>query len=205
MRRIFSILLVISMLFASVLAFSSCGSEPAPPIEDVKDDFVALIEASAEINEIFFGAGLPVISRDEEKNAELYANLAVMYDRYEYISTESKYLTVDEMKKAAELVYTSEYLSSVYMMAFDGYADEIAGVTVARYYESDGWLFQSISYEPLIEGTRTFDFETMKIVKPSRGDYVNVEIESELGGEKLNLTLAFSKTADGWRLDTPTY
>ncbi len=205
MKKNLSIFLAILMLFASSLAFFSCASEPAPPLEEVKEEFTALIEASAEINEFFFGAGLPVYDREDEANTELYQNLATQYDKYEYVSTESKYITIEDMKRAAEKVYTTEYLSSVYMMAFDGYADEIAGVTVARYYESEGWLFQSISYEPLIEGTRTFDFDSMKIVKPSRGDYVNIEIESELDGEALTVTLAFSKSSDGWRLDTPTY
>lgn len=204
MRRILSISFAIIMIFTSIFAFSSCATEP-PLLEDVKGEFTALIEASAEINQFLFGAGLPVYDRDDEANAELYANLASQYSKYEYVSPESKYITIEDMKKAAEKVYTAEYLSSVYMMAFDGYADEIAGVTVARYLDIDGWLFSSIYYEPLIEGTRTFDFDTMKMVKPSNGEYVNVEIESELDGEKLTMTLSFSKTDNGWRLDTPTY
>ena len=203
--KFLNILLAVLMIITSVYAFSSCGSEPSPALDDVKDDFCFLIEASAEINEYFFGAGLPVYDRDDEANAELYANLASQYSKYEYVSTDSKYITIEDMKRAAEKVYTEEYLSSVYMMAFDGYADEISGVTVARYLESEGWLFQSTAYEPLIEGKREFDYNTMKIVKPSRGDYVNVEIVSILDGKELPITLAFSKTADGWRLDTPTY
>lgn len=202
--KILNILLAILMISTSVFAFSSCAAEP-PLLEDVKAEFTALIEASAEINEFLFGEGLPVYDREDEKNAELYANLGLQYSKYEYVSAESKYITIEDMKKVAEKVYTAEYLSSVYMMAFDGYADEISGVTVARYLESEGWLFQSTSYEPLIDGTRTFDFDSMKMVKPSNGEYVNIEIESELGGEALIMTLAFSKTENGWRLDTPTY
>ncbi len=204
MRRILSILFALLMIFTSIFTFSSCASEP-PLLEDVKAEFTALIEASVEINEFLFGAGLPVYEREDEANAELYANLSSQYAKYEYVSPESKYITIEDMKKAAEKVYTAEYLSSVYMMAFDGYADEISGVTVARYLDSEGWLFRSMSYEPLIEGKRTFDFDTMKMVKPSNGEYVNIEIESELGGEVLTMTLAFSKTENGWRLDTPTY
>ncbi len=204
MRKFLNILLAVSTIFSSVFIFSSCERKP-PLLDDVKGEFISLIEASAEINEFLFGEGLPVFSRDDEKNAELYLTLATQYQKYEYVSHESKYITIEDMKKAAEKVYTAEYLSSVYMMVFDGYADEISGVTVARYLESDGWLFQSINYEPLIEGKRTFNYDTMRIVKPSRGEYVNIEIESELEGEKLMLILSFSKTADGWRLDTPTY
>lgn len=203
--KIFNILLAILMMLTSVFAFSSCGSEPPPELDEVKGDFYLLIEASAEINEFLFGAGLPVYEREDEANAELYANLEVQYDRYEYVSAESKYLTIEDMKMAAEKVYTKEYLSSVYLMAFDGYADEISGVTVARYLESGDWLFSSMQYEPIIDGKREFNYNTMKIVKPSRSDYVNVEIVSRLDGEDLTITLAFSKTEDGWRLDTPTY
>ncbi len=203
--KIFNILLAFLMIFTSAFAFSSCGSEPPPALDDVKGDFYLLIEASAEINEFLFGAGLPVYDREDEANAELYANLASQYSKYEYVSTDSKYITIEDMKRAAEKVYTEEYLSSVYMMAFDGYADEISGVTVARYLESEGWLFSSTAYEPIIDSKREFNYNTMKIVKPSRGDYVNVEIVSRLNGEDLPITLAFRKTENGWRLDTPTY
>lgn len=205
-KRIINFLLAVSLLLTSALFLGSCSASKAPDLESVKEEFSNLIEESAEINKFLFGEGLPVYKRDgSEEEQSYYLTLGSQYDGYEYVSEESKYLTIEAMKEAAEKVYTGEYLESVYQMVFDGYADEISGVSVARYYESGEWLFQSMNYKPLIEGTRMYDYDTMKIVKPSNGEYVNVEVESELDGERLTITLAFSKTENGWRLDTPTY
>ena len=197
--------LAVVMLVISLGALCSCATEP-PLLEDVREEYIALIEASAEINAFLFGAGLPVYERDgSEESATVYDGMIETLDNYEFVREESKYLSISAMKEAAERVYSADYLESAYMMAFDGYSDEIAGVTTARYIEWDGWLYKSISYEPLISETRTFNYDTMKIVKPSRGEYVNVSIESSLGAEKLVITLAFTLTENGWRLDTPTY
>ena len=201
-RTVFiAFLLLCSFLFS----FTSC-STPPPELETVKDEYISLIEASVEVNDFIFGEGLSVYDREGTGGEkQLYLNLAGVLDNYEYVREDSKFLTIESMKIAAELVYTPEYLKSAYLMAFDGYADEVAGVSAARYLEWDNWLYKSMLYEPLIEGTRTYNYDTMKIVKPSNGEYVNVSIESELDGVKTTLTLAFSLTENGWRLDTPTY
>ncbi|MGM9641932.1 MAG: hypothetical protein ACI3XI_01850 [Eubacteriales bacterium] len=74
----------IYLLLALVIAlpaFTSC-SKP-PELESVKETFVALIEASVEVNEIFFGEGLPTYPRvegdgnlcfyeDKESNTKAY-------------------------------------------------------------------------------------------------------------------------------------
>ena len=193
------------LLFVLIFSFSSC-STPPPELETVKEEYIALIEASTEINGFIFGEGLPVYKRDGTEEEKLvYQNLASTLDNYESVREDSKYLTIEEMKEAAKEVYSEEYLKSAFQMAFDGYADEVAGVSVARYLEWDGWLYQSMRYEPLIEETRTYNYGTMEIVKPSNGEYVNVSIESEQKGGKKTIILAFSLTENGWRLDTPTY
>lgn len=52
------------MLIASLLlSVPSCSSNP-PELETVRDEFISLIEASREVNDIFFGAGLPVYDRE---------------------------------------------------------------------------------------------------------------------------------------------
>lgn len=205
LKRKVNLILCLILMITFALNFSSCATEP-PALEEVKEEFISLISSSAEINQLFFGEGLPVYDRNgTEEEKQVYSTLGSELDNYQCVREGSKYLTVESMKTAAEAVYTEEYLESVYQIVFDGYADDIMGVTAARYYESNDWIFESMLYEPLIEGTRTYDYETMKIVKPSTGEYVNVSIESELEGEKLTITLAFSKTENGWRLDTPTY
>lgn len=202
-KKILSIAMAAVLLLPMLL--SSCGSEP-PLLEDVKEEFSTLIASSAKINEFLFGEGLPVYARDgSEEEKSVYESTPEALAGYEMVREDSPYLDIEQMKAAAEQVYTSDYLESAYLMAFDGYADDIGGVATAKYLEWDGWLYKNMNYEPLIDEVRSFDYETMKIVKPSNGEYVNISIESSLGGEKLTVTLAFSLTKDGWRLDTPTY
>lgn len=194
-----------AVLFALVLMLSSCGSK-APDIDTIRDELSSLIDASAEINEILFGEGLPVYSRDGgEEEAAIYNDMKESLSAYEVVREDAKYLSIDEIKSAAELVYSEDYLESVYDMAFVGYADETVGTYAARYYEWDGWLYKNREYEPVVDGTRTYDYSTMKLVKPSRGDYINFTVDSELDGEKLTVTLSAVLTENGWRLDSPTY
>ena len=48
------------------LCLAACASEP-PALEDVRDRFTQLIEASYEVNDIFFGEGLPTYDREDEQ------------------------------------------------------------------------------------------------------------------------------------------
>lgn len=195
-----------------ILALSACGT--APKLAKVKDTFVALVEASYEINDIFFGEGLAVYERGGEFAAKyyIYENLSESYDVYEIVQSESGYLTTDSIKEAASKVYSADYLEGIYTMAFDGYSDG-ESVTTARYLEADGYFLRYTYGEKdpfdILEGKqRRYLFDTMKIVRPSSSDYVNVEIESYLLGkedETLTVTLRFTLENGEWRLDSPTY
>ncbi len=57
------------LLFVLITACPSCSSNP-PELETVKDEFVSLIEASREVNDIFFGEGLDVYDRDSSYTEE---------------------------------------------------------------------------------------------------------------------------------------
>lgn len=195
-------LLIITLALMSLI---SCGSKP-PELDAVKDELITLIEDSAEINDIIFGEGLSVYPRDgDEEETVVYIGMVESLDDYEMVRSDSKYLTVEQIKEAAEKVYSADYLDSVYDMAFVGYADETIGVVAARYYEYDGWIYKSMSSLPLTTGARNYDFDTIKIVKPSKADYINFTVDTEKDGEKLTITLSALLTDDGWRLDSPTY
>jgi hypothetical protein len=202
-------------ILITILSFTSCQSAP-PDLATVKSELVTLVEASYEINEIFFGNGLPTHARGGAYDTEyrLYEGTGFEYDYYEYVTQESPYHFVDQIKAAAEQVYTAEYLKGIYTMAFDGYADENTGnVTTARYLETNGWLMKYAFGESdpfnILPGKRVYDFDTMEIVKPSTAKYLNVEVDSHVegaeNGEVMHLTLRFKLTEDGWRLDAPTY
>ena len=204
-----------ALILVLALTTAACGAS-APDLGEVKDELKSLIEASYEINEIFFGEGLETYARGGEYDKEhlLYSENDEEFAYYEYVITDAGYYYTDHVKWAAEKVYTAEYLAGVYTMAFDGYADENTGkVTTARYLDANGWLMryafgENDPFDQLDGKKRRYDFDSMEIVKPYSAGYVNLSSDSDLEGNEsdvLTITLHFKKTADGWRLDSPTY
>lgn len=209
MKRIISVILLAVMLTASIVCSLTSCSKP-PELSEVKDEIVALIEASQEINSILFGKGLDVDERIESP-----------YGNYVCVAFETGFFSVEDIKVAAEKVYTKEYLEPLYEVTFTGKYDSVAGSIIrARYMDSDGYLLKHIPVsdttdvtdeEPedpnniLGDETRTYDYSTIEIVKPSRADYVTFTIMSSKEGKSEKLTLAIALTSEGWRLDYPTY
>ncbi len=202
------LLLLISLMI--LWPITSCGSN-APELAEVKDTYIALIEDSYAINEIFFGDGLSTVARGDE-HAMMYSNLPEGYSLYEIVDIEDGYVSVAAIKDAAAKVYSEEYLTGIYTMAFDGYSDGTK-ITTARYLEVAGYLLRYAYGEEdsfnMMEGRqRRFLFDTMKIIRPSSEDDVNIEIDSYLIGDEdniLTLTLNFILEDGVWRLNSPTY
>lgn len=184
-KRILTVLLSVCLLFGSLVTLSSCSR--APDLEEVYDRVVELIEASYELNTLFYGAGLPVYESDST-----YAEFTMMYfdfayaDNYEIVSDFTKFASETEIKEAAERVYSTAYLEDVlYPNAFVGYAiDDGMGDSAyafARFMDEGGWIYQSKHNENYLEGgMRVYDYSTMKIVSPSKADAIYVSIESWL-------------------------
>lgn len=258
---------IISLVLAAVviaLALTSCGAG-APDIEEIKPRIMELIEASYEINEIFFGEGLDHVDYDaeydkiiadydekrreaEERLAELQAALSAsagkteaeleeirngitkaerdianyssyMFTREEFIAQydtdmtytpvrSDKYLSVNDIKDAAEKVYSSTYLMSIYETMFVGYIESgLTDMIYARYYDAPEGLMILKERDVWITAKRIYDYDSMKVVRPSNGSKITVEIDSHLEGETENLTvrLSFSKQDGEWYLDSPSY
>lgn len=151
----------------------------------------------------------------KEPEYEFYYNEDDPAD-YSYVRLDSKYLTVEQIKEAAEAVYSKEYLEGVYEMLFTGaVVDESdSGTLGARYYnytDSDGqvWLMESDKYKSSIEGKRIYDFSTAKVKRRGSKSFANIEIESYIEGkpnERVKVTLSLTLQDDGkWYLDSPTY
>ena len=285
----------ISLCLALILAvpfFTSC-SQP-PELDSVKDEFIALIEKSVEVNNIFFGEGLPTYVRVEGdgnltyleehkayygfitdgertilkykigddawkyavKTAEVMDAEAIHTDsegnfyypiefdesqyeyyytsdsptNYDYVRTDCPYQSLESIMELAESVYTQSYLKGenyseedmgyggVYAAMFDGFTLGTE-ISYARYRIDDSidgfYLLKSNEFKPYFEEHKTYDYDTMTIVKPSRANLVNVEITatgryidyenfSVVTGEH-TVTLTFVYEGGAWRLDTPTY
>ena len=201
MKRILSLALLALVLLTAV----SCGK--APTAEEIRPTLEALIEASYEINDIFFGEGLPAIERDSEYAIKNYVYYMDEGGNYDYVTPDCPYQTTDDIKAAAEKVYSSGYLASIYETSFIGVADPNAGMLYARYLDTDEGLKKSNIHEAIITAKRIYDFDTMTVVKPSGSDFVNVEIDTHIEGSAdiLRIRLTMVNENGEWRLDTPTY
>ena len=115
-KSIFSIVLVLLIV---VLGMSSCSGS-APKIDEVRDRIVYLIEGSKEINILFFGSGLPIYRRDGLIETELGVYYDDEYTAYNKVMENTRFKSIDDMKKAAERVYSENYLDAIYETAFEG-------------------------------------------------------------------------------------
>lgn len=203
--RTYSLLLALAMLLCLALPLGGCASD-APAVEQIYDVVVDLVERSYAANDLLYGYGLPVIAIGSEWAELNYTYNASDYADYEYVSEYSPYISITTIKEELESVYSKTFLDSYYTALFDGF---LAGETLfrARYYETNDWLYQSVDNEPLVTWQRIYDYSTMRVIKPSRADYVTVEIDTHLEGETTTLPVRIAIVyQDGeWRLDAPTY
>ena len=184
-----------------VLPFSSCGKKYTE--EEIKSAAAELIEASYEINEIFFGEGLPGVEPEVED---------VM--RYLLIAEESPYHTEDEVKAAARAVYSENYCSLLFERAFVGFTlDETdddgidtTQLVDARYLNyNDELVILPLDEDDIMKLDRTYDTDSIKVLKQKSGTAI-ISVQSYVNGEKSDeVTLNMIITEKGWRLDSPTY
>ena len=207
-KRIFSLLMAALLVLTLLSSVTSCASKP-PELELVYDRLVELIEASHEINVVMFGAGLPVYPRDTDEEALLHRYYGFYQDGREFVTEYSKFGNIEAIKAAASKVYSEDYCTSVFESLFTGYAsDVIAGsILPARYSEDEVRMYQNSNVTPLVTGTRVYDYATMRIVSPSRGNYLIVEINSYAENkpdEWVTVDLSFVFENGNWYLDGPS-
>ena len=71
--------IAVCLLSLVILTGNMVACSNPPELDDVKDEFVALIEASVEVNNIFFGEGLPTYLRIEGDGNLIYISESNTY------------------------------------------------------------------------------------------------------------------------------
>ncbi len=207
-KRFLCLCFSILILLTSLVTMSSCSPNP-PDIELVYDRLVELIEKSHEVNVIMFGCGLPVYERGNEEDKLIHRYYGVAEDGREFVSEYAKFENIEDIKAAALEVYSEDYCNSVFESLFTGYAsDQIAGsILPARYSEDEKWMYQNSHVEPLVTGTRVYDYASMNIVSPSSNKMIKVEIKSyaeDRPEEWVTVDLSFVYENGNWYLDGPS-
>ena len=184
-KRVIALLLSLALLLGLVFGFRMCSSPP-PPLEEIYDRVVELVESANRFNTILYGKGLPTYAIDSE-----YAEINHLYYSgngvprgYLVVSDYTLYSSIDQMKAEAETIYSREWLNTVmYPVLFDGYVSDDGTIAFARYYEANGWIYMSQNAGDDFlgnSGMRLYDYSTMKIIDPSNSEKVIVQMDSWL-------------------------
>ena len=122
LSRAMSGLLAMLMVAAVVLSAVSCSA--APELEEVKDDFVKLIENSREVNRILFGEGLSVYG-DMSYDAESGIYYSIFYTKNEgklcayYDKATGEYVTLSFGDKGGTGAVYSDAEKGIYLYPSD--------------------------------------------------------------------------------------
>ena len=207
-----SIITVICCTFIFPVVFSSCASRMTD--EDAQKILMELVPKSEELNKIFWGEGLPV---EDETNEALNS---VTSAQYRAVAQDSEYKSIEDIKKAAESVFSSDYLNQIYAAAFGEYedqtqktedeetgtvnADDLGLNTLnARYIEEKGVLYKDITYSEYTLSTE-IDETSAKVVKSGVGIII-CRVDCTVAGEKKTMEIALRNENDIWLIDSPTY
>lgn len=208
MKKFITLLLAAAMAVTFAGSLASCSKSAPPPLEEVIDELVDVIEASHEVNVLLFGAGLPTYPRGNAEDTLVHRYYGVIDDGNLYVTPYAKYRYVEEMKEAIADVYGSSYRESLYDSVFTGHAiaENVNTVLPARYAQTDGRLYQSQHVDALVSGVRTYDYAGMKIVSPSTASHLRVSIPSctDTDPEWKNVYLSFVLEGGRWYLDSPS-
>lgn len=181
----------------SLMLLCSCG-DVGYTDEEIISTARTLVEASYEINELYFGEGLPTTGET-----------SVSSTFYSPVTEESPYHSVSEIKAATEKVYTADYCEILFKIGFEGSSLESDDekVTYARFIDDfNGELTarKDLKETSLLAG-RTYDFSTATVEKAEKNS-ARIKIVSLVNGvEDVSVTLTLKLENGSWRLDTPTY
>ena len=208
MKRIAKIIAFTAAFVLCAVMTVACGVDYTE--DEVKKAAAGLIEASYEINEIYFGKGLPISEEDSEEAKEFAKENGLELENIQFlpVTEESPYKSIKDIKKAVAKVYSESYCEYLNLMAFEGFSTEDGSAAVyAKYIEDEkGVLTARVDLaDKGIILNRTYDTSTIK-AKKMKKDEVTFTVDSYVDGKKdETLTFKLVLESDGWRLDTPTY
>ena len=197
-----------------LLTLTSCGGGVHSE-EEIRTVLDELLPKSFELNEIYFGEGLPM-SNDKAMVEQFYG----MFDsdveaiNYHPVDVSCGYTTETDIREATLEVFTADYAEYLFGRAFSGISatfnegeeQEYTSTAVyAMYIEQDGILTVRINLdEEAIPLGRTYDLDGMELTE-NEENFVIAKIPTEMDGRALDVELRLVLTPDGWRLDSPTY
>ncbi|GEM_PF-1019091 len=211
--RLIGAVLVLVMLSAVCCSLCSCLRQPAPQLDDVRAELIALIEGSADVNTVLFGTGLPVYLPGSEADTVLH-----LYDTdapdYYCVTYDCPIADTNTIRELARAVYASAYIDPILSVMLDGAivsggSDTTQQVLLhADYADTAAGFMQSATRTVYITENRVYLYDTMVMQKKSTGLVLYVDVDTYLPStpdEHLTVTLSFVQENGEWKLNTPTY
>ena len=209
------ILAVIVLLLGILAGFAGC-SKPKHTPDELRPILEDLLPRAAEINEIYFGEGLPT-TRDVDVVRAFYETFDTDIQSISYTPVDPAcgYETVDDIKAATLAVFTPDYAAFLFDRAFNGISDLFdegletehrTTAVYAMYLEENGYLTKRVNLaDDAIPLGRTYDLDSLTVIRENESG-VEVKLASLFDGQpSVEVKMWLVETADGWRLDSPTY
>ena len=133
MKKLISLILVVSLFFSLSIALTSCDREYDE--NEVKEAAIPLIEKSLFLNKIYWGEGIPYMT---SISTALYceANFLAL--------SELGFYTVDELKKQTQEVFSKDYCEDIFSTSFSSVKDGEEIQFYARYYQKYEDEFETV-------------------------------------------------------------
>lgn len=208
-------IILFALVIFAVISLCSCGGEKYTE-EEIKTILDELLPKSFEMNEIYFGKGLP-ISEDKDVLNEFYSGFDTDIEMINYhpVSADCPYQNETELRAATLEVFTEDYAEFLFQRAFAGISAEVQnenGLTevhnaiYAMYIEENGVLTVRLDLEEeAMKLGRQYKTEPLNIIS-QKNNVVVVSIPTFIDGVySMEVELRLVLTPDGWRLDSPTY
>ena len=199
--------LAAALLFCAAI-LSSCGGSGMTE-EEIRETYRSLVEASYELNDIYYGDGLEFVENEAMMKylTGVQENSEGFRVSYMPVADTAPYKTEKEIRAATEDVFSPALCSLMFKLGFEGMStEEDETVAFARYIEQEDVLTVRVDLkEEALPMGRTYDFENMTLIaeEPS---VIRASFPSFVDGEKsVDVRISIIKTANGWRLDSPTY
>jgi len=196
-----------------IVSMTSCGASYTD--EEVMDAVLTLVPMSIELNDIYFGEGLPI--SDNREDVERFYGMFesdITAVNYHPVAKDCKYQTDKENREATEAVFSDQYCEYLFELAFKGIStvfnegteeEHVQTAAYARYIQNGDILTVRLDLPyTAMELNRVYDF-SKAVITSKKSNYAVVTVPTEKNGESLEIDLKLVLTEDGFRLDTPTY
>lgn len=205
MKKIISLLLIMT----AALSLFSCEKNREYNEGEVAVAARELIPKTADLNIIYWGAGIGYVKNDS-------TSVGYYYEADPFSLIKYGITTVDDLKEMTRAVFSDSYSSNIFDTKLTSVQDGDEIISYARYYQN---YSDAENREPdrimvysravvLLSDDVTYLPETIKVLY-SKKQTVFVSIEASVKrGDKTQtrtITVGLVEEEDGWRIDTPTY